>query len=93
MSDATIHPIRFVLSDMDGTLLRPDHTPSQRTIDTVRALRDAFGALPDLSEQTADGPIPRTAATGLTPFAAYARPVGAAATSGKPMIADRKSVV
>lgn len=41
MSDATIHPIRFVLSDMDGTLLRPDHTPSQRTIDTVRALRDA----------------------------------------------------
>ncbi|WP_448651612.1 HAD family hydrolase [Pseudomonas fluorescens] len=41
MSDAAIHPIRFVLSDMDGTLLRPDHTPSQRTIDTVRALRDA----------------------------------------------------
>lgn len=49
--------------------------------------RDAFGALPDLSEQTADGPIPRTAATGLTPFAAYARPAGAAVTSGKPMIA------
>ncbi|ARB27093.1 Cof-type HAD-IIB family hydrolase [Pseudomonas tolaasii] len=41
MSDAAIHPIRFVLSDMDGTLLRPDHTPSQRTIDAVRALRDA----------------------------------------------------
>ncbi|MFL1491482.1 HAD family hydrolase [Pseudomonas antarctica] len=41
MSDAAIHPIRFVLSDMDGTLLRADHTPSQRTIDTVRALRDA----------------------------------------------------
>lgn len=41
MNDAAIHPIRFVLSDMDGTLLRPDHTPSQRTIDTVRAMRDA----------------------------------------------------
>lgn len=41
MSDAAIHPIRFVLSDMDGTLLRPDHTPSQRTIATVRALREA----------------------------------------------------
>lgn len=41
MSDAAIHPIRFVLSDMDGTLLHPDHTPSQRTLDTVRALRDA----------------------------------------------------
>lgn len=49
--------------------------------------RDAFGALADLSEQTADGPIPRIAATGLTPFAAYARPTGAAAASGKPMIA------
>ncbi|MFP3493162.1 HAD family hydrolase [Pseudomonas sp. SIMBA_059] len=41
MNDAAIHPIRFVLSDMDGTLLRPDHQPSQRTLDTVRALRDA----------------------------------------------------
>jgi len=41
MSDAAIHPIRFVLSDMDGTLLHPDHSLSQRTIDTVRALREA----------------------------------------------------
>ncbi|AVE03437.1 Cof-type HAD-IIB family hydrolase [Pseudomonas palleroniana] len=41
MNDVAIHPIRFVLSDMDGTLLRPDHQPSQRTLDTVRALRDA----------------------------------------------------
>lgn len=41
MSDLALHPIRFVLSDMDGTLLRPDHSPSQRTIDTVRALREA----------------------------------------------------
>ncbi|TFF06853.1 HAD family hydrolase [Pseudomonas sp. BCA14] len=41
MSGAAIHPIRFVLSDMDGTLLHPDHRPSQRTLDSVRALRDA----------------------------------------------------
>ncbi|WP_350615565.1 Cof-type HAD-IIB family hydrolase [Pseudomonas sp. HY7a-MNA-CIBAN-0227] len=41
MSDAAIHPIRFVLSDMDGTLLLPDHSLSQRTIDSVRALREA----------------------------------------------------
>jgi Cof subfamily protein (haloacid dehalogenase superfamily) len=41
MSDATNHPIRFVLSDMDGTLLRPDHTPTQRTLSTVLALREA----------------------------------------------------
>lgn len=49
--------------------------------------RDASGALADLSEQTADGSIPRIAATGLTPFAAYARPAGAALSSGKPKIA------
>ena len=41
MSDAAIHPIRFVLSDVDGTLLHPDHRLSQRTLDTVRALRAA----------------------------------------------------
>ncbi|MFO2463586.1 Cof-type HAD-IIB family hydrolase [Pseudomonas sp. 15FMM2] len=41
MSDETIHPIRFLLSDMDGTLLLPDHSLSQRTIDSVHALREA----------------------------------------------------
>ncbi|KQM50916.1 hydrolase [Pseudomonas sp. Leaf15] len=41
MSDAAIHPIQLVLSDVDGTLLHPDHSLSQRTADTVRALRDA----------------------------------------------------
>ncbi|WP_323161372.1 HAD family hydrolase [Pseudomonas fluorescens] len=34
-------PIRFLLSDMDGTLLLPDHSLSQRTIDAVRSLREA----------------------------------------------------
>jgi hypothetical protein len=48
---------------------------------------DDFGALPDLSEETADGPIPRVSATGLTPFAAYARPAPDALASGRPMIA------
>ena len=41
MSDAAIHPIRFILSDVDGTLLHPDHRLSQRTLDAVRALRAA----------------------------------------------------
>lgn len=41
MSDAAIHPIRFILSDVDGTLLHPDHSLSQRTADAVRALRDS----------------------------------------------------
>lgn len=41
MSDAAIHPIRFILSDVDGTLLHPDHRLSQRTADAVRGLREA----------------------------------------------------
>ncbi len=41
MSDVANHPIRFILSDMDGTLLLPDHSLSQRTVDAVRALREA----------------------------------------------------
>nr|WP_314532729.1 HAD family hydrolase [uncultured Pseudomonas sp.] len=41
MSESTPAPIRFLLSDMDGTLLLPDHSLSQRTIEAVRSLRDA----------------------------------------------------
>jgi hypothetical protein len=41
MSGLAQHPIRFLLSDMDGTLLLPDHSLSQRTIEAVRALREA----------------------------------------------------
>jgi len=41
MSDVTPQPIRFLLSDMDGTLLLPDHSLNQRTIEAVRSLREA----------------------------------------------------
>lgn len=41
MSEPDRYPIGFVLSDVDGTLLRPDHSISPRTLDTVRALREA----------------------------------------------------
>lgn len=41
MSESAQHSIRFLLSDMDGTLLLPDHSLSQRTIDAVRSLREA----------------------------------------------------
>lgn len=41
MSNAAHQPIRFLLCDMDGTLLLPDHSLSQRTIDAVHALRKA----------------------------------------------------
>ncbi|WP_164854881.1 divergent polysaccharide deacetylase family protein [Devosia sp. 1566] len=47
----------------------------------------AAGVLPDLSEETAEGPIPRISATGQTPFQAYARPVDHALVGGKPRIA------
>ncbi|MFC3938913.1 Cof-type HAD-IIB family hydrolase [Pseudomonas gingeri NCPPB 3146 = LMG 5327] len=41
MSGTARYPIRLVLSDMDGTLLRPDHSLSPRTVEAVRALRTA----------------------------------------------------
>ena len=48
---------------------------------------DRFGALPDLSEETSAGAIPRISGTGLRPFDAYRRPAEAALASGGPMIA------
>jgi len=41
MSDSTQLLIRFLLSDIDGTLLRPDHSLSQANIDAVRQLRES----------------------------------------------------
>ena len=54
---------------------------------SIAGLPDIFGALPDLSEETTDGPIPRISVTGQTPFSTYARPVDPAITAGLPMIA------
>ncbi|HEX8592913.1 MAG TPA: HAD family hydrolase [Pseudomonas sp.] len=41
MSEQPQTPIRFLLSDIDGTLLRPDHSLSQANIDAVARLRAA----------------------------------------------------
>ncbi|MFJ3484954.1 HAD family hydrolase [Pseudomonas sp. NPDC090202] len=41
MSEVAQPLIRFMLSDIDGTLLRPDHSLSQANIDAVRRLRAA----------------------------------------------------
>ena len=41
MSEATSHLIQFVLSDMDGTLLMPDHSLSPAVIEAVAQLREA----------------------------------------------------
>lgn len=61
--------------------------PSGADANSIAQLPDIFGALPDLSEETADGPIPRISATGQTPFAAYSRPVDMAAIADLPKIA------
>ncbi len=54
---------------------------------SIAGLPDIFGALPDLSEETSDGPIPRVSATGQTPFATYARPLDPGAATNLPKIA------
>lgn len=41
MSETMTPPIRFVLSDMDGTLLRPDHSLAPAVMDAVAKLRAA----------------------------------------------------
>lgn len=51
------------------------------------AALDSEGVIPDLAEETKNGPIPRMSPTGETPFAAYSRPSSAVPGSGKPLIA------
>lgn len=48
---------------------------------------DPYAALPDLSEESANGPIPRISASGETPFQAYSTPLPAPLAPGKPAIA------
>lgn len=47
---------------------------------------DKDGVIPDLAEETKDGPIPRMSARGQTPFAAYSR-TPPSPVAGKPTIA------
>lgn len=70
----------------------PQQFPAGNSITTIGASAtpagsqpDAFGVLPDLSEETTDGPIPRIAADGRTPFATYSRP--STAPAGLPKVA------
>jgi polysaccharide deacetylase 2 family uncharacterized protein YibQ len=51
------------------------------------SLPGASGAIPDLSEETAEGPIPRISAAGQTPFAAYSRAPAVAPAPGIGQIA------
>ena len=68
----------------DGAMLA---VPPPGTAVALGQVPDAFGALPDLSEETANGPIPRISGAGETPFAAYKRPPPAGIGEGEPRIA------
>lgn len=46
-----------------------------------------FGVLPDLSEETSNGAIPRRSTTGQAPFTAYSRPAALGAAADGPKIA------
>ena len=48
---------------------------------------DPYAALPGLSEETANGPIPRISTTGDTPFKTYSTPLATPLAPGKPAIA------
>ncbi|MDO8358519.1 MAG: divergent polysaccharide deacetylase family protein, partial [Devosia sp.] len=64
----------------------PDGGPAAG--ETASAAMTADGLYPDLLEESEQGSIPRIAASGQTPFEAYARPSLTPATAGgKPLIA------
>jgi uncharacterized protein len=68
------------------SVLNPDGPTTASSGPTMAAV-NSEGVIPDLAEETKNGPIPRMGPTGETPFAAYSRPSSAVAGSGKPMIA------
>lgn len=49
---------------------------------------NAFGVLPELVEESQNGPIPRISASGETPFSAYSRPsISLGSANHKPLVA------
>jgi uncharacterized protein len=68
--------------------LQPVDIDDEFPIDAGAPLVDEAGNLAELVEDTAHGAIPRISGTGITPFAAYARPsVTRDTAGGKPLIA------
>lgn len=69
----------------DGSIvLVPGATPPGAD---AAAAPNGFGIVPELSEETANGPIPRISGTGQTPFATYHHPFEAASAGTGPRIA------
>jgi uncharacterized protein len=82
----TADPEEFPVAPIEGG-------PSITTItdETIAAnsmlLLDGTGVIADLAEDTENGPIPRTAADGRTPFGTYSKPTPPLAASGHTKIA------
>ena len=68
-----------------GTAPEPNSVPGTST--GIGQIPGEFGALPDLSEETSNGPIPRKSTTGQAPFTAYSRHAELGAAAGGPMVA------
>jgi uncharacterized protein len=62
--------------------------PADPQLAAALAEPDAMGNLPDLTEDSAHGPLPRVSDAGVTPFTAYARASVTPATAGtRPLLA------
>jgi hypothetical protein len=71
-----------------GVTIVGDDVPDGQPQTNRLASANADGLLPDLLEETEHGSIPRVAASGETPFQAYAKPaLSPAAAEGKKLIA------
>ncbi|SHF98053.1 divergent polysaccharide deacetylase family protein [Devosia limi] len=70
-----------------STIITVDNSGGAPANVSPSGLPAANGTIPDLSEETAEGPIPRISPTGQTPFAAYSRAPTVAPAPGTGQIA------
>lgn len=84
-ADANSGPAQITSVDDALAAGQSADTPDQPV---AAAKLNELGINPDLAEETQNGPIPRIASDGTTPFAAYSRAsLTPAAAAGKPLIA------
>ena len=80
----TADPTQYPADGSITTVPAPEHGG---TSTVSAAVPNSAGIVPDLSEETANGAIPRISGTGETPFATYRHPYEAAVAGGGPRIA------
>lgn len=80
----TADPAQYPANGSITTVPAPEHGGT--SIETA-AVPNSNGIVPDLSEETANGAIPRISGTGETPFATYRHPYEAAVAGSGPRIA------